>query len=452
MRRLLFFILKLAVLLAAAVWLADQPGDVRIVWHDYMVETSAAFLVATVFLVVASSLLAYRVLRFLRHGHRHFRMRQEIRRLQKGHRHVTQGLVALASGEAAEAGRHAVASRKLLGHGPVTQFLQAQAAQLAGDRRTAENIFRAMSTEDEGRAIGYRGLISMALREGKWDEAQRLASQCELARPHMPWLHNVRYELAARRGAWTEAAQALQQSLKAHQIEPRLGRQQQAALCLAEAQSARGAKDTQKALVLAEQAVQHAPDWVPARLELAEAQYEAGHGKLALKTIEKAWAKMPHPDLAALYARMVPEQDKLQILKRVALLGRGNPEDPATLLALAQSAMDANMLGEARRYLAALAAKAPDRQVYRLLAQLEQREKGDRAAASAWLAKAAEAPLEPQWMCESCNGAASVWQPLCPHCGEFNALSWQRPGQSRVDGAVKGNAAGASILLGAGQA
>lgn len=44
MRRLFFFLARLAVAVALAVWLADRPGAARIAWHGYIIETSAAVL------------------------------------------------------------------------------------------------------------------------------------------------------------------------------------------------------------------------------------------------------------------------------------------------------------------------------------------------------------------------------------------------------------------------
>jgi uncharacterized membrane-anchored protein len=43
-KRLFFFLLKLAILVALALWLADRPGTAHLIWHGYVIETSAAFI------------------------------------------------------------------------------------------------------------------------------------------------------------------------------------------------------------------------------------------------------------------------------------------------------------------------------------------------------------------------------------------------------------------------
>jgi len=196
-KRLFFFVLKLAVLLALAVWLADRPGTARIVWHNYVIETSAAFLGLCIF---GAALAFYILLRFwhlLRNGPEMWRLRRRLDKAREGHRQLTEGLVAVAGGSAAEAGRAAVGARKLLGVSPATQLLQAQAAQLAGDRGAAREIFLALAAEPDSAILGYRGLIMDALHAGNRDEAEKLAEKLRRLRPETPWLNLIRFELAA---------------------------------------------------------------------------------------------------------------------------------------------------------------------------------------------------------------------------------------------------------------
>ena len=51
MLRALLFIVKLAVLVLVAVWLANRPGDVVLEWFGYRVETSVGILLLAALLV-----------------------------------------------------------------------------------------------------------------------------------------------------------------------------------------------------------------------------------------------------------------------------------------------------------------------------------------------------------------------------------------------------------------
>jgi HemY protein len=436
--RLIWFIVKLGLAIALLVWLADQPGAVRINWLGYEIVTTGALLAAAIFLLVAASLLIYRGIRWLRHGPRGWRSKSELQKLQRGQQKLVEGLSAVAAGDAIEAGRKAVAARKLLGTTTATRLLQAQAAQLAGDEHVANSLFHEMTEDTDGAVLGFRGLITTALRNNRWDEAANLAEQLEAAKPGTPWLQLIKLEVAARRGDWVGATQALKQALLSHGIAPETARFQQAVLHAAEAQTQAKANQAEAALAAAEQATRLQPHWLPAHLELAAAQMRAGHDKLAARSIERIWREQPHPALALLWQKLWRDSDDLARLKKFEQLCRHNPTHAESRIACAEAAIMARLWGEARRHLLALIGdnhSTPDRRAFRLLASIEQQEHRDHGAAARWLARAAEAPSEPQWLCQQCGGSSSQWQANCNHCGSFAMLEWRIPGQSRAGSA-----------------
>ena len=61
--RLIGGLLAVAALIAAAVWFADHPGRVAIVWQDWRVDTSVGVLAAATALAASPSRLLFRRLR-----------------------------------------------------------------------------------------------------------------------------------------------------------------------------------------------------------------------------------------------------------------------------------------------------------------------------------------------------------------------------------------------------
>ena len=135
--RLFGFILRLAIVVAVVIWLVAQPGTAHVEWHNYIIETTAAFLAFVLAAVAVVLYLLYRGWRFIVDGPRLWRIQNKLNKQQKGQALLTQGLAAIAAGNAAEAGKLAVGARRLLGVTTATRLLQAQAAQLAGDHRSA---------------------------------------------------------------------------------------------------------------------------------------------------------------------------------------------------------------------------------------------------------------------------------------------------------------------------
>ncbi len=449
MKRLLFFIVRIAFIIALAVWLADRPGTARIVWHDYVIETSAAFLGLCALGAGVVFYFLLRIWRFITNGPEMWRLRRKLGRMQEGHRQFTEGLIAVASGNSAEAGRHAVGARKLLGVTPATQLLQAQAAQLAGDRFAAREIFLALAGESGSAVLGYRGLIMEALRAGNREEAGKLIEKLRRIKPETPWLNLIRFELAARDKQWSEADKALGNIAAARLMDPIRAKQHQAAVHLAEAQDEARQKNKDKALQQAEHAAQLAPGWLPAVLMLAQEQVEGGHRRAARRTIERVWDQTPHPQLAAIYRATAG--DPIEAYRYIEQLCRDNEDHPTSRLVLAEAALEADVWGEARRHLTALIGHSQATQaVYRLLARLERRESGNEQAALQWLVRTADATADPVWLCRICGGAQEQWQALCRACGGFNSLEWQTPGVSRAQGSqieIQGAGFGEPITL-----
>jgi HemY protein len=58
------------------------------------------------------------------------------------------------------------------------------------------------------------------------------------------------------------------------------------------------------------------------------------------------------------------------------------------------------------------------------MAEIEQREGANTAAARDWLARVSEADPEPAWLCRACGASAREWSALCGHCGDFDSLAW----------------------------
>ncbi|MDR3451020.1 MAG: heme biosynthesis HemY N-terminal domain-containing protein [Alphaproteobacteria bacterium] len=430
MRRFFTFIVQIVVLAAVAIWLADRPGTARIEWHGTVIETSAAFLGLCVLAVAFAFYLLFRVYHFLRHGPANWRLRRRMHKMEQAQDNLTKGLIAIAAGNATEAGRLAVASRKSAGNGVASKWLQAQAAQLAGDRRAAAEIFRALASDPEAAVLGYRGLITEAKRAGNWAEADRLITELHQLKPATPWLSLMRMESAARRQQWGEAESALSHATAARLMDSANGRRTRAALRIAVSRDETAKGDKDAALKAAEQAAQQAPDWLPATINLAETLAGLGHKRAATRLIERAWKTHPHPQLALILRQQA--ETPLAAYKDTEHLCRANPDAPESKMALAEAALGADIWGAARRYLTEAAAlRDAPQNIYKMLARLERRERGNEHAAAGWLAKAAEAPADPTWLCRVCGGSHDAWQPVCGPCGSFDTLDWQSAGQSR---------------------
>jgi HemY protein len=432
------FLLKLVLLIGLVIWLADRPGTAQIEWRDIVIETSAAVLAVIVAAIAYALILLHRLWRYIIDGPYIWSLKRKIGKMEDGHKVLAKGLAAVAAGQASDAGRYAVKARKALGETPTTRLLLAQSAQLAGDEKTAQSLYQTMTTDPETAILGYRGLIMSSMRAGNYEEAGRLAARLEATKADIPWLHLVKFDLAARIGQWRMASLSLEKARKGKALQPALANRHEAALLLADAKTALRDSSPQRALELAEKARKLRPDWLPALLVLAEAQIVTGHTRTALKTVFRAWETAPHPQLLPLAYWAMQDEKPIEKFKGIEKMTRKNKEHFVSLMALADAALKADLWGEARRYLMVLVNGGHAMQsTYQMLARLEQRERKNETAAAQWIARAIAAPSDPQWVCSACGAAHPYWEASCLSCGSFNRMEWARLGIGREGQSIK---------------
>ena len=187
MVRVLLYLLVFACLAAGAVWLADRPGEVSVLWQGYRIETSVAIAAIGVVVLAMLAMLLWGIARFVLGLPSAFSFASRARRRARGFEAVSRGMVAIGAGDPVAAGRHAQDARRFAGNEPLTLLLEAQAAQLSGDRGRAEAAFKTMLDKPETRVLGLRGLFVEAKRRGDMTAARAFADDAVRRSPSLAW-------------------------------------------------------------------------------------------------------------------------------------------------------------------------------------------------------------------------------------------------------------------------
>ncbi|MBX6424303.1 MAG: heme biosynthesis protein HemY [Variibacter sp.] len=423
MIRILVFLGAVAAASLAAAWLADRPGEVVVTWLGWRIETSVMVVVAALAALVAFSIFVWTLLRFLLRSPRLAAHALRERRRRRGQRALSRGLIALASGDLPAAQRFAGEATRLAGAEPLTLLLKAQVAQVAGDRGAADAAFRAMTERQETKLLGLRGLFIEAERRGDREAARRYAEQAARSAPALPWAGQAVFEFRCAAGDWSGALEALEANLRAGLVDRATYRRHRAVLLTARALDLEH-RDAAAAKALALEAAKLTPDLVPAATLAAHLCAESGEWRRAAKLLEAAWRRNAHPDIADLYAHLRPGDSAHDRLQRVRLLARLRPGDCESALAIARAAIDAQEFEEARAALAPLVAQ-PTQRVAMLMAELEERERGDSGRAREWMARAVRAQRDPAWTADGI--VSDRWLPVSPVTGRIDAFAWKVP-------------------------
>ena len=143
-------------------------------------------------------------------------------------------------------------------------------------------------------------------------------------------------------------------------------------------------------------------------------------------------AAAAHPQLGRLYVDLLgTESNATDRAKRARDLAQIAPNLPESRLLVAETALDAGILGVARDAANKIAVADRDTRAERVAARAAEAEGDWQSAAQAWQ-RAADARPAPGWLCSSCGTMHRRWEAVCDHCGSFDTVAWRHPAAAAV--------------------
>jgi HemY protein len=430
MLRVLWFAIKVGVLVALAVWVANRPGEITVHWMDYTVNSKAWFALLAVLAALFVILLLHRVLLSILGFTGAIGRYREWRMNKKGQRAILLGLTAVAAGDKKLAAYQAHRARKFLPKDQgLTLLLEADAARLQGDTAKAQAAYTALLENKDTAFLGLRGLLSSALERGQNEEALVLARRALSTHPKQDWLLRLAYRLEIMLRDWEGAGRTLRRIEKQRAFPADTVKRDRQALLLQQASEDFDNAQHRVGAERLKQAYRLDPAFVPAALALADHYIQTGQRRAAVKLIGRSWSLAPHPELAELWGRLAPAprsgEPSIRVRwfeKLVAL----RPDSDESQLAAAGAAIEDRLWGEARQYLAMAESIRVSRRLYALRARMEER-LSHPSEARHWQDKAANAPAEPGWVCRETGQVYERWTPLAEPHGAFNSIVWDVP-------------------------
>ncbi|MEO9782403.1 MAG: heme biosynthesis HemY N-terminal domain-containing protein [Sedimentitalea sp.] len=446
--KILIFVAIIALLALGAGYLMESQGGVQITLAgtEYTLGPlqsvmAAVVLVVLVWLGLKLLSLLIATLHFLNGDETALSRYFDRNREKKGFEALSEGLLALASGEAKQAMSKAAKAEKYLEKPGLTNLLTAQAAEMAGDTKKATETYKKLIQDENTRFVGVRGIMKQKLSEGDTETARKLAEKAFQLKPRHEETQDVLLKLQAQARDWSGARNTLNAKLKSGSLPRDVVTRREAVLALSEAQDVIAEGTTIEGQEQAIEANRLSPDLVPAAAMAARSYIAADKPRKAIRVLKKAWEAQPHPDLAAAFAEIKPEETAEERVKRFTALTNIQPQHPETRLVRTELNIVAEDFPEARRALGDLAETAADARALTLMAAIERGEGAPDSVVQGWLTKALSAPRGPQWVCENCNHIHGVWAPVCENCESFDTLVWKAPQAPEVR-----NTTGAHLL------
>lgn len=432
--KVVLFVVIIAALALGAGLLAESGQALRIVaagWEFTIGPVQAVVLGVVLFLFVWLALkilgLVGATFRFLNGDETAISRYFDRNRERKGYRALSEGMMALASGEPRLALTRAQNAERLLGKPELTTLLVAQAAEASGDHKRATEAYKTLLKDDGTRFVGVRGLLHQKLAEGDRELALKLAEKAFQLRPKHTETQDLLLKLQSDAGDWSGARATLGAKLKTGALPKDVFRRRDAVLALQQARTVMDDAASIEAREAAIEANRLSPDLIPAAAMAARGYIAKGDRKNATRVLKKAWEVLPHPDLAAAFAEIEPNESPQDRLKRFRTLTNARPDNDETKMLLAELLVAAEDFPAARRALDDVATRAPTQRSLAILAAVARGEGAEDTVVRDLVARAIAAPRGPQWVCDKCHAIHDGWQPVCSNCGSFDTLSWQTP-------------------------
>ena len=353
-------------------------------------------------------------------------------RERRGFEALSDGLMALASGDGRDAMAKARKADRLLNRPDLTNLIMAQAAVANGDRQTAKATYKKLLKDPKTRFVGTYGLLQQHLQDGDTEVALKLAEHAFALKPRHGETQDVLLKLQAGQEDWRGVRTTLTAKLKHGSLPKDVHKRRDAVFALSQSRDLRTEGKLDEAQIYAVEANRLAPGLVPAALLSAEGHREQNNVKQASRILRAAWQLAPHPDLAAGFAALAPDEASAARLKRFGQFTKGTESHPETKMLMAELYVAMADFDAARQALGDLAKTDPTMRALTILAAIERGDGADDQSVRRLLTQAISAQRDPQWICDNCGHVHHDWEPVCLNCEAIDSIAWKRPPMSEA--------------------
>ncbi len=425
MRRIILWLVVIAALSAGGIYLADMPGLMQFEWAGYRITLRTSLFIAALGIAFFISMWLVVLIAQLWEWPARRKSERERLRQKAGIRALTQAATAMAMSDADRARKEIKRAQRYLDHAPLTLLMEAQLHEKQSAPEKALPIYQELALHEDTAKLGLRGLLQHAERKGDYSHALQLSEEASQQFPKDMSLLSHTIELMLREKKADDAITLLSTWRLRWQL-PREVRLHY--LALAFTVKAQSLPIDERAPLLAKAyaiSPQHA--YIPLALLASYGAASENHSMRGL--LQRIWNERPSPSLTALSLQWLNEQAEEKRAKLVDKLTRFASEHLEAHILRAYDAEARSQLAEAHDALELAIAMRESRRALTLMAEIESELSGADKA-QWWFARAAAAPLEEQWICQSCGHASPEWDLFCPRCHSLDSHQIALPSQA----------------------
>ena len=407
MIKIIKVLLIFLIILVPITWLSDHPGEVRILWRDYFIETSMLIIILILIsLSIVLTLIIFSYRKFINFP-KEYKKNQSLKYVKLGNRSLIDLTSSIENRDFKRIDSDARKIKKYLGNSTFSTYILSQSAVATGDFKAARKYLELLMKNPKMRFLGLKGLITISLKENNNNDALKYLKEAKLIKPRNLWVLNRLSLLLAKGEKWDEAAKVLENISSEENKAVSINR---ASFLL---KSGANPVDSWKA----------SKNFIPAALEIIKYYLENNQEKQAYEVIKVSWKSLKYLGMVELFMQKKTINLKVS-LRRLKLLHKAlkeNIKDDETKLALAYASYFASLWGESASYLEKIKKENWDQRASDLCKKLEH--ESDRIKLPEIPEKLAS---KPKWSCTSCGQEHNKWEIQCNACGDIGHIKWSK--------------------------
>tara|TARA_B100000989_G_C19508642_1_gene457783 strand:- start:56 stop:1318 length:1263 start_codon:yes stop_codon:yes gene_type:complete len=405
MFKIIKFFLVILVILLPIIWLSNYPGQVKILWNNYFVETSMFFLLillVVLFSLVITLTLVYKKITSIP---KEYKSTKNLKLLSQSNKVLTELTKSIVTNDIKKIDSNARKLKKYLGNSVFTSYILSKNSLLKNDLAEAKKYNELLIKIPEAKFLGMKGLSIIYIKEKDDKNAIKYLEQAFKLQPKNLWIRENLSRLLAKNSKWKEAAQILEDA-KAN--NERMTNNRASFLVKSGASPENIWKDFK--------------NFIPVISDSIKFYVDNNEEKKAIKILEGSWNNLLYLGLVKQFFSSKKDDVKLY-LRRYKLLKKSlikfiNHDE--TKLAIAYGAYKASLWGETKNYLEKIKVEDWDQRIIDLWKKLE--EKSSRIV----IPTLPKSPIKaPEWNCV-CGKSYSRWQLICDKCNEIGKIYWPK--------------------------
>ncbi len=388
------------------VWLSNYPGEVKILWKDYLVETNVMglFTISIVFCIIIMFLFATYIK--IKNFPRQYVLTQKEKNITLAQNSLTEISLALSKGDFIALEKNARKIKKQLDEHVFSTYLIAQASIQAKEYKKAEKYLNIIKKNKNAEFIAYKSLGLVSIKQNQEKLSLKYLKKAHSLDEKDLWVSEQLSLILAKAEKWSEALNILKfvDNVKSPNLFEK------------------------KAFYMLESGVDPFKYYdlslasLPSVLKIIELNMRNLDEKKALDVITRTWEKYQYLGMIHRFFKQDSYDVKIA-LRRFKKIYKAimHVETDETKLALAMSAFEAKLWGKAKSLLQSISDHDIDQRVVDLWKKLSK--ESNKIEIPNLPSKIQDAP---KWSCSICLNESDNWKIKCIKCNSIGCIFWPK--------------------------